>query len=129
MQDSVTSGALEFDKWPIMNNDLEKGESPEALSENILFHVKDTLEHYKGRNTNYKMINEPTHGDDFRSNYEDIWNRVLQVAREADPDAQLGINDYDMARADMGQCLLDLVQGYDIDFLGVQSKVTIVDEY
>ena len=68
------------------------------------------------------MINEPTHGDDFRSNYKDIWNRVLNLARETDPNAKLGINDYDVARSDMGQCLLDLVDGYDIDWLGVQSK-------
>ena len=33
------------------------------------------------------------------------------------------INDYDIARADMGQCLLDLVDGYDIDYLGVQSHM------
>ena len=68
------------------------------------------------------MINEPTHGDDFRSNYKDIWNRVLNLARETDPNAKLGINDYDVARSDMGQCLLDLVDGYDIDWLGVQSQ-------
>ena len=101
---------------------LDAGEDTEPLSEHVLFHVQDTVEHYKGKNTNYKLINEPTHGDDFRSNYKDIWNRVLNLARETDPNAKLGINDYDVARSDMGQCLLDLVDGYDIDWLGVQSQ-------
>ena len=54
---------------------IEAGESPEPLSENILFHIEDTVKHYKGKNTNYKVFNEPTHGDGYRSNYDDIWNR------------------------------------------------------
>ena len=99
----------------------DAGQSAEPLSENILFHVEDTMRTFKGRNTNYKLINEPTHGDEFRTNYHDIWNRVLNKARETDPDAELIINDYDIARSDMGQCLLDLVNGYDIDYIGVQS--------
>ena len=36
---------------------------------------------------------------------------------------ELIINDYDNARADFGQCLVDLVEGYDIDYLGVQSHM------
>ena len=99
----------------------DAGQSAEPLSENIMFHVEDTMRHYKGKNTNYKLINEPTHGDEFRTNYNDIWNRVLNKARETDPDAELIINDYDIARSDMGQCLLDLVDGYSIDYIGVQS--------
>ena len=95
---------------------------PNQLVPEILFHVEDTVKRYKGRNTNYKLINEPTHGDQFRTNYDDIWNLVLQKARESDPDVELMINDYDIARADMGQCLLDLVDGYDIDYLGVQAS-------
>ena len=130
-----------------INSLIDAGEDTEPLSEHVLFHVKDrfswdsnseprttisreshltqtqdTVQHYKGKNTNYKLINEPTHGDDFRSNYKDIWNRVLNLARETDPNAKLGINDYDIARSDMGQCLLDLVDGYEIDWLGVQSQ-------
>ena len=39
------------------------------------------------------------------------------------PFKELIINDYDNARADFGQCLVDLVEGYDIDYLGVQSHM------
>ena len=102
---------------------IQSGESPEPLSENVLFHIEDTVKHYKGKNTNYKVFNEPTHGDGYRSNYDDIWNRVIETARENDPNVKLLINDYDNARADMGQCLVDLVRGFDIDFLGVQSHM------
>ena len=74
----------EFDAY------IEARESPEPLSENILFHIEDTVSHYKGKNTNYKVFNEPTHGDGYRANYDDIWNRVIETARKADPNIVKG---------------------------------------
>ena len=74
----------EFDAY------IEAGESPEPLSENILFHIEDTVSHYRGKNTNYKVFNEPTHGDGYRANYDDIWNRVIETARKADPNIVKG---------------------------------------
>ena len=57
----------------------EAGTSPEALSEYIMFHINDTMTHFKGKNTNYKLINEPAHGNEFRTSYNDIWNRTLAL--------------------------------------------------
>jgi len=45
------------------------------------------------------------------------------MARTVDPDAEIMINDYDIVRSDMGQCVLDLIEGYDIDYLGVQGHM------
>ena len=39
------------------------------------------------------------------------------------PFQELIINDFDIARFDFGQCLVDLIEGYDIDYLGVQSHM------
>ena len=100
---------------------IDAGESPEPLSDNIQSHVAATVEHYKGKNTNYKLYNEPIHNEWYRANYDDIWNKTIQAARQVDPNVVLGINDYEILSADMGRCMVDLMDGYEFDYIGVQS--------
>ena len=59
------------------------------------------------------MFNEPLHGEEYRGRYDDIWNRVFNEFKAADPNVQLMVNDYNIAKADCGQCIVDLVKGWD----------------
>ena len=58
------------------------------------------------------MFNEPLHGEEYRGRYDDIWNRVFNEFKSADPNVQLMVNDYNIAKADCGQCIVDLVKGW-----------------
>ena len=91
---------------------LNANESPEPLTENILSYVRDTVSRYKDRVVGYKMFNEPLHGEEYRGRYDDIWNRVFNEFKSADPNVQLMVNDYNIAKADCGQCIVDLVKGW-----------------
>ena len=55
--------------------------------QDILFNVEDTLTRYAGKNLNYKIFNEPSHGASYRSVYNNVWDRVIAKARESDPAA------------------------------------------
>jgi len=102
---------------------INAGESSEPLSKNILDMVESTVNHYLGKNTNYKMYNEPLHDNHWRGNYNDLWNRTINAARSVDPDIVLGVNDYDIVKSDMAVCTMDLVEPYVFDFLGLQSHM------
>ena len=102
---------------------IAAGESSEPLSKNILDMVESTVNHYLGKNTNYKMYNEPLHDNHWRGNYNDLWNRTINAARSVDPDIVLGVNDYDIVKSDMAVSTMDLVEPYLFDFLGLQSHM------
>ena len=46
--------------------------------------------------------------------------------RQADPKVELFVNDYHLTSADMGQCLLDIVNGYDFDYIGIQVSLSLL---
>ena len=88
----------------------------------MMNHVRRVARRYKGKNLSYKIMNECTHGDNYRSNFggRDIWQKVMDLVAEEDPDALTIQNDYNIGRGDKGQCFMDLVDGYPFDLLGVQ---------
>ena len=107
------------------------------LEKYMLDNVHRITSRYKGRNLSYKIMNECTHGDNYRSNFggRDIWQKVMDAVAENDPDALHIQNDYNIGkiiggstldlilfigRGDKGQCFMDLVDGYAFDMLGVQ---------
>ena len=90
----------------------------------MLDHAREVLERYKGKNRNYKVFNEPVHGEQYRKNLPNIWQDVFDLMKEVDPDAERIINDYQLISGDTSQCFNDLVEGYtDIDYIGVQAHV------
>ena len=64
----------------------------------MMDHVRRVSRRYKGKNLSYKIMNECTHGDNYRSNFggRDIWQRVMNVVAEEDPDALSIQNDYNI---------------------------------
>ena len=45
------------------------------------------------------MFNEPLHGKEYRGRYIDIWRRVFDEMKKADPNVELMINDYNIGKA------------------------------
>lgn len=73
--------------------------TPEAITDTCKMRVVREMTRYKGIIKEYDVINEPLtgHADSLRNNVGDsiIWN-CFKWAREADPDAELFINDYNV---------------------------------
>lgn len=124
---------------------IDSGRSVDELREVLRRHVQRTVAHWRGRIASWDVVNEPLGND--ASLRDSIWLRTLgpdyiadafRWAREADPDAVLFINDFDIeginAKSDR---LYELVrtlrgQGVPIDGVGFQthvSKMTLPDSF
>ena len=57
---------------------IEKNESAEPLRPEVLSYVRDTVQRYSSKVKSYKIFNEPLHGDEYRANYENIWQEAYQ---------------------------------------------------
>jgi len=57
---------------------LKNDESAEPLRPSILSYVRDTVTRYKDRVVSYKIFNEPCHGEEYRGNYENIWQEAFE---------------------------------------------------
>lgn len=112
------------------------GYSADELREVLRRHVRETVGHWRGRIDSWDVVNEPLGHD---ANLRDsVWLRSLgpdyiaesfRLARSADPDATLFINDFDIeginAKSDR---LYELVKelrgrGVPIDGVGFQTHV------
>ena len=69
----------------------------EELKEKIKSRAKDVLTHYKGRISEYDVNNEMLHGDFYKSRFgKNIHIDMFKWAQEADSDARLYVNDYEI---------------------------------
>jgi endo-1,4-beta-xylanase len=74
-----------------------KSLSSEELKERVKNRAKDVLTHYKGRISEYDVNNEMLHGNFYKSRLgENIYIDMFKWAQEADPDAKLYVNDYEI---------------------------------
>ncbi|MEV4757058.1 endo-1,4-beta-xylanase [Micromonospora sp. NPDC049559] len=112
------------------------GYPPDQLREILRRHVQNTVAHWRGRIDSWDVVNEPLgNGAGLR---DSVWLRGLgpgyiadsfRWAREADPDAKLFINDFDVegvnAKSDyLYQLVKELrAQGVPIDGVGFQTHV------
>jgi GH35 family endo-1,4-beta-xylanase len=78
---------------------VRKLPTPQAITDTCKMRVQREVTRYKGIIKEYDVINEPLtgHADSLRNNVGDsiLWN-CFKWAREADPDAELFINDYNV---------------------------------
>lgn len=122
--------------------DPNKTASKELLNQRLKNHIQTIVRRYKGRVESYDVVNEVlSDNGGFRTGAEGSkWYQILgpeyienafRWAREADPNAQLVINDYNLEsssrkRQDMYNLIKDLKQKkVPIDAVGLQMHVSI----
>lgn len=118
--------------------------SREVLIQRMKDHIYKVVGHYKGRVKGWDVVNEAVDGNgEFRKSpfYRIVGPEYIRLAfrfaREADPDAELYYNDYDMDLPRKREAVVALVKdlkehGCRIDAVGMQSHVsfdTPLDEY
>ncbi|MCA1950674.1 MAG: endo-1,4-beta-xylanase [Treponema sp.] len=122
--------------------DPNKTVSKDLLNQRLKNHIQTIVRRYKGRVESYDVVNEVlSDNGGFRTGSEGSkWYQILgpeyienafRWAREADPNAQLVINDYNLEssvrkRQDMYNLIKDLKQKkVPIDAVGLQMHVSI----
>jgi endo-1,4-beta-xylanase len=123
-------------------NDPSRQVSRETLNERLETHIKTIVSRYKGRIASYDVVNEVLSdrsglrkGDERSLWYEilgpEYIDNAFRWAREADPDAQLVINDYNLESSPRKrQEMYDLVKGMKerkvpVDAVGIQAHIDI----
>ncbi|MGD9249134.1 MAG: endo-1,4-beta-xylanase [Desulfobacteraceae bacterium] len=118
-----------------------KGEELGTAMEN---HITETVEHFKGDVTSWDVVNEPlADGDSGENGYrtshfynelgEDYIARAFYAADAADPNAELVLNEYNVAGMnDKSDNLYELVkslkeEGVPIDAVGIQAHFSADD--
>lgn len=110
--------------------------SRELLIERMETHIKQVVGHFKGRVHGWDVVNEAVEGGDLR---DSPWRQIIgddyialafQFAHEADPDAELYYNDFNLVegpkRARVYRLIQDLQQqGIRIDGVGMQAHYDI----
>lgn len=109
--------------------------SPEVLKEHIKNHISALVGRYKGRVKGWDVVNEAILDDgSFRNSpfYEILGEEFIplafEYAHEADPEAELYINDYSMFLPEKREAYVKLIgklreRGVRIDGVGMQSHI------
>ncbi|GIL91338.1 hypothetical protein Vretifemale_18975 [Volvox reticuliferus] len=96
--------------------------------------IKREVTNFKGKFNSYDVFNEITHDRDFVEHCPGMWPAILhdgfRWAHQADPDAQLCINDYGLITGDDWQAMITYVSGMlsagvPINCVGVQAYVPL----
>ncbi|MBN2215207.1 MAG: endo-1,4-beta-xylanase [Bacteroidales bacterium] len=119
-------------KW-VFEDSLGNPLSRDALLQRMKDHITTVVGRYKGRVNGWDVINEPV-GDDgqirktkwYEIIGEDYIQKAFEYAREADPEAELYFNDYNIemnCKREGGIRLIKnlLEQGVQIDGVGIQA--------
>jgi endo-1,4-beta-xylanase len=111
--------------------------TPSELRSYLRRYITEVVGHFRGRVESWDVVNEPLRADGSRR--RSIWQRVLgedyiadalRWAHEADPNARLYVNEFDLERPGpksraMFRLLRDLVsQGVPVDGIGLQAHLT-----
>jgi len=121
-------------KWFFIDAD-GKDVSPEVLKERMRQHISTVVGRYKGRILGWDVVNEAfeDNGKYRNSKFYQILGKdfikfAFQFAHEADPDAELYYNDYNVEKAAKCDAIVDLVkelkaEGCRIDAVGSQAHM------
>lgn len=110
--------------------------SRELLIERMEQHIKQVVGHFKGRVHGWDVVNEAVDGGDLR---DSPWRQIIgdeyialafQFAHEADPDAELYYNDFNLVDRQKRERVYRLIQdlqeqGIRIDGVGMQAHYDI----
>jgi len=119
-------------KWVFENAD-DTAISREALLKRMKDHIFTVVGRYKGRINGWDVVNEANADDGTlrKSKWlqiigEDYLEKAFQYAHEADPDAELYYNDYDMWKKGRRESVIRLIKklqakGIHIDGIGIQG--------
>ena len=71
---------VQFLKWfeDELDESIAENGNANDLKPTVLEHVEDIISHYSGRNTNWKIFNEPLHGNTYRQYFDNMWNDVIR---------------------------------------------------
>lgn len=109
--------------------------TPEVLKQRMRDHITTVMTRYKGKVKGWDVVNEAIEGDgSYRKSpfYEILGEEFIplafQYAHEADPDAELYINDYGMNTPAKRDAYVKLVKdmkakGLRVDAIGMQSHI------
>jgi endo-1,4-beta-xylanase len=112
-----------------------KDVSPEVLKERMRQHITTVVGRYKGRVLGWDVVNEAFEDDGTyrKSKFYQILGKdfikfAFQFAHEADPDAELYYNDYNVEKPAKCDAIVGLVkelrsEGYRIDAVGSQAHM------
>lgn len=112
-----------------------KDVSPEVLKERMRQHISTVVGRYKGRVKGWDVVNEAfeDNGKYRNSKFYQILGKdfikyAFQFAHEADPDAELYYNDYNVENPTKCDAIIELVkelraEGYRIDAVGSQAHM------
>ncbi len=119
--------------------------SPEVLKQRMKDHIYTVVGRYKGRIKGWDVVNEAIEDDGsyrkspfYRILGEEYIPLAFQYAHEADPDAELYINDFSMFKPEKREAYVKIVndlkqRGLRIDGIGMQSHIGMdypeMDEY
>jgi GH35 family endo-1,4-beta-xylanase len=111
------------------NQDWLKALSPEKLRLAVHNRATDTCTRYRGRISEYDVLNEMLHGDFFQKRLgEGIVKDMFEWCKQADPSARLYVNDYNILNGEkldnyVNQIRSLLKQGVPVGGIGVQSHI------
>lgn len=121
-------------RWFFIDAD-GKDVSPEVLKERMRQHISTVVAHYKGRVLGWDVVNEAfeDNGKYRNSKFYQILGKdfikyAFQFAHEADPNAELYYNDYNVEKAAKCDAIVELVkelraEGCRIDAVGSQAHM------
>lgn len=121
-------------KWMFVD-DQGKDVSPEVLKERMHQHIAAVVGRYKGRVKGWDVVNEAFEDNGSYRNSKffqilgkDFIKYAFQFAHEADPDAELYYNDYNVENPAKCDAIVQLVKelkagGYRIDAVGSQAHM------
>lgn len=121
-------------RW-MFTDDQGKDVSPEVLKERMREHIHTVVGRYKGRVKGWDVVNEAfeDNGSYRKSKFYQILGKdfikyAFQFAHEADPNAELYYNDYNVEKASKCDAIVELVKelkaaGLRIDAVGSQAHM------
>lgn len=131
-------------KWMVADKDGNPV-SPELLKKHMRDHIHAVVDRYKGKIKGWDVVNEAIEDDGSyrKSPFYNILGEeyiplAFQYAHEADPDAELYINDFSMFKPGKRKAYVKIVndlkkRGLRIDGIGMQSHIGLdypeLDEY
>ena len=128
----------QLSKWFCVDKD-GKDVSPEVLKERMRQHIYAVVGRYKGRIKGWDVVNEAFNGNGTYRNSKffqilgkDFIKYAFQFAHEADPDAELYYNDYNVETPAKCDGIVELVKelkaaGLRIDAVGSQSHMHMIN--